>query len=681
MKRSSRNVLYTFFGLICFALMALASPASAQTLGAAQSFAVLGGNSVVFGAPSSTINGDVGISTAADTFITGYPANATITAPFVNQGNTAAAIAAGAATLTLFNSAELAPAGGTAITANLSTDGPTANGHYTPGKYSLASGTAIIPTSITLDGPGIYVFSLNSDITTSVSSTVILNGADACNVFWRVPTIATLNGLTFPGTVVAGAGVHLGSDASLTGRALTLAAGDVTMSAGGNTVGGCSAAGSGVPPGSRGMGSTKTCPPAPLTGGSTFQCTFTMVNLDTANPVTAFTVHDDIPDPLASSPCPGTVSSSTPVPCFLFNPATGLYDGIQVTTLNARGTAGDTCGGTLDETAPPCGGADCSFTDRVFGTGTDTGTIVNSDTGGSVTVLACTPSCNCPTTTGFPGLGGAGQFTVFAMNGPASGGSQKVTFSNDTINGDVGVAAGATVSNHAPSTVNGNVFVNSGGSFSGPGKVNGTIFLNQNLSGARTDAINASLAAAALAPNFTFTNVTSALTITGGSGLNVVDITGNVKLSNASLTLSGPPDAFFVVNIAGSVTLGGHGGIVVSGFAPTHLLINMTGSGKLLNTHVGNVIQGTLLGPNVGGTLDGAFGSLILGEDFTLMSGASVTFEGCFCPPLAQTLRRTNPPTKAEAVEPGMLPVRDVLGRDSRFFVADQWRRNDQALM
>ncbi|MEO8104589.1 MAG: ice-binding family protein, partial [Betaproteobacteria bacterium] len=180
----------------------------AQSLGAAQSFAILGGTAVTAAPPMSIINGDVGIDPNAATFITGFPANATVALPFTNHGNDAVAVAARAAVTTLFNSGALAPAGGTPITANLSTGGPSANGHYVPGKYTLAVGTAIIPTTIFLDGPGIYVFSLNSDITTSVGSTVVLNGADPCTVFWRVPTLATLNGVNFPGTVVAGTGVH-----------------------------------------------------------------------------------------------------------------------------------------------------------------------------------------------------------------------------------------------------------------------------------------------------------------------------------------------------------------------------------------------------------------------------------------------------------------------------------------
>jgi hypothetical protein len=243
--------------------------------------------------------------------------------------------------------------------------------------------------------------------------------------------------------------------------------------------------------------------------------------------------------------------------------------------------------------------------------------------------LTGTCQAPCPgAPAGYPNLGAAAGYTVFALNG---GTTQKVNFSLTTVNGNVAVASGATVTNQAPSTVKGNVYVDAGGSFGGPGKVTGTVFPNQSqVATARTAALSASSQAAALSPNFTYGNITSNTTVTGVSGLNVVDVNGNINLSNASLTLSGLSDAFFVVNVSGSITLGGNGGIVVGGsVSPSHLIINMTGSGNLINTHVGNVVQGTLLGPNVGGTLDGAFGSLLLGRDFSLMSGVTETFEGC----------------------------------------------------
>ena len=223
--------------------MLMSTSVLAQSVGAAQSFAIVGGTAITAALPLSSINGDVGIAPAVALFITGFPANATITPPFVNHGNDAFAIAARAAVLTLYDDPLLAPAGDVPITANLSTGDPFANGHYTPGKYTLGAGTAIISTTISLDGAGTYVFSLNSDITTSVGSTVqFTRRANPCSVFWRVPNLATLNGVKFPGTVAAGKGVHLGTGSGLTGRALALAAGDVTI-AGTNNVGGCSAVG------------------------------------------------------------------------------------------------------------------------------------------------------------------------------------------------------------------------------------------------------------------------------------------------------------------------------------------------------------------------------------------------------------------------------------------------------
>src|SRR5213075_616678 len=122
--------------------------------------------------------------------------------------------------------------------------------------------------------------------------------------------------------------------------------------------------------------------------------------------------------------------------------------------------------------------------------------------------------------------------------------------------------------------------------------------------------------------NVTLTNVAANRIVNGFSGMNVVKVTGNINLNNASLTLNGPSDAFFIVNVAGSITLNGSGGIVASGGMPaSHLLINMTGSGSnLLKTQVGNVIQGTLLGPNAGGTLRGSLGAVLLGQNFSLMT-------------------------------------------------------------
>jgi hypothetical protein len=251
MTRSSLTPAVT----VVVALLWGAPPASAQTppaVGSAQSFAVLGGTSVTAGGTGTVITGDVGVSPG--TSITGFPGSATVVPPFSTHANDGPAIAAQSSTTALY--VDLASRGGaTPLGAELG--GTT----LIPGLYSFSSTANIASnTSLTLNGAGIYIFQVGSAITANVGSNVLLiNGASACNVFWQVTSAATLNGVNFAGTVVAQAGVTLGVGAALSGRALTTSAGAVTMS-GGNTVGGCSAAGGPCP--------TITILPATLPNGT-----------------------------------------------------------------------------------------------------------------------------------------------------------------------------------------------------------------------------------------------------------------------------------------------------------------------------------------------------------------------------------------------------------------------------
>ena len=239
MKRTSMlaAAIAGLAAFLCAAHPAFAQPA--PSVGSAQSFAVLGGTAVTAAGTGTVITGDVGVSPG--TSITGFPAGATVVPPFATHANDGAAIAAQTSTTALYTT--LASTGGaTALGAELG--GVT----LTPGVYSFTSTANIASgTALTLTGGGVYIFKVGSALTANVLSNVLLiNGASACNIFWQVTSAATLNGLTFAGTVVAQAGVTLGVGASLSGRALTTAAGAVTLS-GGNTVGGCSAPGGGCP--------------------------------------------------------------------------------------------------------------------------------------------------------------------------------------------------------------------------------------------------------------------------------------------------------------------------------------------------------------------------------------------------------------------------------------------------
>ena len=62
-----------------------------------------------------------------------------------------------------------------------------------PGVYDIGAGT--LNGTLTLSGAGVYVFRSTSSITVTpgVGAKVLLtNGADACNVFWQIPTSMTI---------------------------------------------------------------------------------------------------------------------------------------------------------------------------------------------------------------------------------------------------------------------------------------------------------------------------------------------------------------------------------------------------------------------------------------------------------------------------------------------------------
>lgn len=217
-----------------------AAQASAQSVAAAASFAIVGGSAVNANGTGSVINGDVGVSPGGS--ITGFPANATIVSPFTTHADPdGLAIAAQASVAQLYS--DLAAAG-PCTPLGMQLDGA----NLVPAVYCFTS-TADLATNgtLTLNGAGTYIFQVGSALTANALSNVaLINGADPCDVYWQVTAAATLNGSTFAGNVVAQAGVSLGAGTlilpvALDGRALATAAGPVTL-AGFNTVGGCSEA-------------------------------------------------------------------------------------------------------------------------------------------------------------------------------------------------------------------------------------------------------------------------------------------------------------------------------------------------------------------------------------------------------------------------------------------------------
>jgi len=280
------------------ALLACAStPLLAQSLGAASSFAVEGFAGVTAaGAAGTVVTGDVGSSPSAS--ITGFPP-ALVAPPFGLHPNDAAAIAAQAADVTLFTTLRTG-----ACTDNL---GAQLSGtSIGPGIHCFSSAADLAALgTMTLSGAGTYIFRVPTALTANVGSNVVLVGADPCSVFWQVGSAATLNGVSFPGNVVAQAGVTVGVAASLTGRALATA-GPVTLS-GGNTVGGCSTLAGGAQPPTV----TKAFNPASILAGGTSTLTITLVNPNATVATLTAPFVDPLPAGVVVAPIPNAGTTCT----------------------------------------------------------------------------------------------------------------------------------------------------------------------------------------------------------------------------------------------------------------------------------------------------------------------------------------------------------------------------------
>jgi Ice-binding-like len=114
-----------------------------------------------------------------------------------------------------------------------------------PGVYKSASGTfVLVGSDLTLDAKGdvnaVWVFQMAGSLTvggpSASRSVVLINGAQAKNVFWQVGSAAKINGAgggTMVGTIIANSGIVISTPGNMTistlnGRALGLFA-SVTM--------------------------------------------------------------------------------------------------------------------------------------------------------------------------------------------------------------------------------------------------------------------------------------------------------------------------------------------------------------------------------------------------------------------------------------------------------------------
>ena len=221
LKLSAVIAVILAMSMLAVGQIAIAAGPAPIGLGSAAPFAVLAGTPAVTNTLPTTITGDLGISPAAA--VTGFP-------PGTVSGTTHKADAV-ALQAKIDLAAAYTVAAALPVTANHGTlGGLTLIG----GVYNAGGVTLDLTGTLTLDGQNdpssVWVFQATSDLITQSSSTVaLINGANACNVFWQVTSSATLgSGSTFVGTIMALTSITMQDSVTVTGRALA-SNGQVTL--------------------------------------------------------------------------------------------------------------------------------------------------------------------------------------------------------------------------------------------------------------------------------------------------------------------------------------------------------------------------------------------------------------------------------------------------------------------
>lgn len=209
-----KNKLHTIL-VACFLLLPALVMGQAPNLGSASAFVLFSSNGAVSNAGISQLTGKVGTNNGSSTNFGNVNGG-------MHDGDAVSALAA----------ADLLVAYGqlnSAIPAYFPS--PTLGNGLTlvPAVYSIA-GAATLNLELILDGANnpnaVFIFQIAGPLSSSANAKVrLINGAQACNVYWKVEGLVNLAaGTHFSGTIIANnAGINMNTNDTLVGRALSIA--------------------------------------------------------------------------------------------------------------------------------------------------------------------------------------------------------------------------------------------------------------------------------------------------------------------------------------------------------------------------------------------------------------------------------------------------------------------------
>lgn len=208
-----KKIIRTVFAAAALLLFSNVSFAQAPNLGTAANFVLFTTNGAVSNSGISQITGNVGTNNGSSTAFGNVNG--------VMHDGDASSIQCAADLLIAYN--QLAGTTATFFPAPLLGNGQT----LLPGVYSVPS-AATLDLELTLNAEGnsnaVFVILIQGPLSTNADSKVtLINGAKACNVFWKVEGLVSMaSGTTMRGTVIANnAGINMNTGVTLEGRALS----------------------------------------------------------------------------------------------------------------------------------------------------------------------------------------------------------------------------------------------------------------------------------------------------------------------------------------------------------------------------------------------------------------------------------------------------------------------------
>jgi choice-of-anchor A domain-containing protein len=209
-------------------------------------------------------------------------------------------------------------------------------------------------------------------------------------------------------------------------------------------------------------------------------------------------------------------------------------------------------------------------------------------------------------TLGSAGPGNYGILTLIGTTNIALNGTGSTT-------GNVGISSPGTLSlnssnGNPAAAINGNVYLGNTARITNPQQVKGTVLTHQDtkLDQANAAAVLAAVKFASRTPTLSVPGsaINGTMTITGGAGVNVLNITGLNLGNRQTLTLTGPAGSQFVINDSGGFTLNSGKIILAGGLTPSDVVFNVTGIGLNLpalsisgGVNGESVVNGILLAP------------------------------------------------------------------------------------